>query len=478
MKPNILFLVLDGFRGDLCFGKNKTSITPNIDKLVKNGVYFNQTISSGMSSTPSVASILTSLYPFEALVQDGNLFKIDPKVLTYVEELKDNGYSTHAVVQEPISHIGFKKIFNDNLNTYDQVKEKLWSGLGEKIIDRLSNLQKKEPWFFYIQLYELNLLIYPKNEQILNGPLEITDLKFGKNNYERIISAQDKWIGKILDKVDLKNTLIVFTSDHGLESGAYDKELENFDSEQRMKRKVIPGSYFKIGMKMKSVIPFRKKIAEKYKNHINKIKEEKQKPEKENLEKLNISEYRKRLMELSIMPKSNIFEDRIHVPLIFYGYNLDTKKIINDLVRSVDIFPTIFDICKLKNKLKNRRGESLTPLMFNSTFHELSVFLESSVNVVKSPDSNVIGIRTSEFKYFRDRNITSKNIKLFNLLEDPLEENNIAESNTQKINEFENKLKMINPRLNFAIKYNDENEIGVDEAKEIEEKLRQAGYIN
>jgi len=245
-----------------------------------------------------------------------------------------------------------------------------------------------------------------------------------------------------------------------------------------MKRKVIPGSYFKIGMKMKSVIPFRKKIAEKYKNHINKIKEEKQKPEKENLEKLNISEYRKRLMELSIMPKSNIFEDRIHVPLIFYGYNLDTKKIINDLVRSVDIFPTIFDICKLKNKLKNRRGESLTPLMFNSTFHELSVFLESSVNVVKSPDSNVIGIRTSEFKYFRDRNITSKNIKLFNLLEDPLEENNIAESNTQKINEFENKLKMINPRLNFAIKYNDENEIGVDEAKEIEEKLRQAGYIN
>ena len=87
MKPNIFFLILDGFRGDLCFGKNKTSITPNIDKLVKNGIYFKQAISSGMSSTPSVCSIFTSLYPFESLVQDGKLFKINPKITTYVEML-------------------------------------------------------------------------------------------------------------------------------------------------------------------------------------------------------------------------------------------------------------------------------------------------------------------------------------------------------------------------------------------------------
>ena len=55
-KSNILFLVLDGFRGDLCYGKNKTSKTPNIDKLIKNGVYFQNAISSGASSTPSVSA--------------------------------------------------------------------------------------------------------------------------------------------------------------------------------------------------------------------------------------------------------------------------------------------------------------------------------------------------------------------------------------------------------------------------------------
>jgi arylsulfatase A-like enzyme len=233
MKPNILFLVLDGFRADLCQGKNKTSITPNIDKLIKNGIYFEQAISSGISSTPSVSSIMTSLYPFESLVQDGNLFKINPKIATYVDELKNNGYYTHAIIQKSLAHIGFEKIFGANLDTYDQTKEKLWSGLGEKIRKKLSRINKRDSWFCYIQLYDLNLLIYPKKEQIEKGPPEINSSQFGKNNYERIISAQDKWIGKIIQQIDLENTLIIFTADHGLESGAFDDELENFDYEQR-----------------------------------------------------------------------------------------------------------------------------------------------------------------------------------------------------------------------------------------------------
>jgi len=477
MKPNILFLVLDGFRADLCFGKNKTSLTPNIDKLVKNGIYFNQSISSGMSSTPSVSSIMTSLYPFESLVQDGNLFKINPKIFTYVENLRDNGYNTHAIIQKPLSHIGFERIFEKNLYTYDQAKEKLWSGLGQKILEKLSNVKKTNPWFCYIQLYDLNLLIYPKDEQIENGPSEINDSKFGKNNYERIISAQDKWIGKIIDQIDLKNTLIVFTSDHGLESGAYDEELENFDSEQRIRRKVSPGLSFKMGMKMKTVIPFRKKFASKYKEHVNKIKEERQKPEKYELEKMKIPEYRKRLMEFSITPKSNIFDDRIRVPLIFYGYNLPNQKKIDDMVRSIDIFPTIFDVCKLNNNLSNRRGKSLKMLILDLEFQESSVLIESSVNVVKSPDSNVIGIRTSKYKYFRDRKIAEKNVNLFDLKKDPLEENNIANENAEQIRKFEEELRKINEKLDFTIRKNDD-EIGEDEAKEIEEKLRQAGYIN
>jgi hypothetical protein len=228
---------------------------------------------------------------------------------------------------------------------------------------------------------------------------------------------------------------------------------------------------------MKSIIPFRKKLASRYKEYVNKTKEKRQEPERIKLEKLNSSNYRKRLMEYTILPKSNIYDDRIRVPLIFCGNGLPSEKLIDEMVRSVDIFPTIFDICKLSNNLKNRKGESLLPIITNSEFSKNSVFIESSVNVTKSPDSNLVGIRTSEFKYFRDRNIPEKNVHLFDLKNDPLEENNISSKNQQKIVEFENELKKINEKLDFTIKETDE-EIGIDEAKEIENKLREAGYIN
>tara|TARA_B000000460_G_C21421286_1_gene350971 strand:- start:500 stop:733 length:234 start_codon:yes stop_codon:yes gene_type:complete len=36
VKTNVLFLLIDGFRADKCFGDKKTSVTPNIDSLTKN----------------------------------------------------------------------------------------------------------------------------------------------------------------------------------------------------------------------------------------------------------------------------------------------------------------------------------------------------------------------------------------------------------------------------------------------------------
>ena len=35
IKPNILFLLVDSFRTDKCFGRKKTSITPNLDLLIQ-----------------------------------------------------------------------------------------------------------------------------------------------------------------------------------------------------------------------------------------------------------------------------------------------------------------------------------------------------------------------------------------------------------------------------------------------------------
>ena len=99
MKPNIIFIVIDSLRADKCHGEKKTSVTPNIDSLIENGTYFNQTITHGQSTIPCMSSILTSLYPFESMSQNEDIFVINPKAETYIENLEEFGYESHALVQ-------------------------------------------------------------------------------------------------------------------------------------------------------------------------------------------------------------------------------------------------------------------------------------------------------------------------------------------------------------------------------------------
>ena len=100
MKPNILFIVIDSLRADKCHGEKKTSVTPNIDSLIENGTYFSQTITHGQSTIPCMSSILTGLYPFESMSQNEDIFVINPKAETYIENLEEFGYESHALVQE------------------------------------------------------------------------------------------------------------------------------------------------------------------------------------------------------------------------------------------------------------------------------------------------------------------------------------------------------------------------------------------
>ena len=85
MKPNILFILIDGLRSDRCYGKHKTSITPNIDSLITNGVYFEQAICSAPVTSPSMSSILTGLYPFESVILDNGIFMMNLEKENYVK---------------------------------------------------------------------------------------------------------------------------------------------------------------------------------------------------------------------------------------------------------------------------------------------------------------------------------------------------------------------------------------------------------
>ena len=82
-----------------------------------------------------------------------------------------------------------------------------------------------------------------------------------------------------------------------------------------------------------------------------------------------------------------------------------------------------------------------------------------------------IGIRTSKFKYFRDRDDLTKRVHLFNLIEDKFEENNIASSRPDIVEKMEKFISKINYKNNSKITIIDEKE-----SKIIENELEELGY--
>ena len=468
MKPNILFIVIDSFQANKCYGEKKTSITPNIDFLIKRGTYFSQTISAASSTVLSFGSIFTGLYPFESVIRENNYFKIDSKKITYIKNLIDFGYNTYATIPKIFTFVGLEQIFEREIETYDSF-ENLYNGVGEQILENLNSKNFQEPWFYYLHLMDLH---GTETSFLSDPPEEFSDKKFGINRYDRMISAMDVWLGKILEKIDLENTLIILTADHGADSASWTPEMEKFAQYNIENRKVESGIIHKMSMKVpKSIIPFRKKLSDKYREKRDQTIEKKIQSEIKKIDDLELTPYEKRIMQNAVGSIPKIYEEMCHVPLIISGLNIPNK-IIQQLVSSIDIFPTIADIVKMPQNTVKIHGQSLFPLINDKILEERPVYLESDID--PSLKTNIIGIRTSKYKYFRNGN-SFTNQHLYDLQIDILEENNIAKENPVLVKEMENILEKLK---NKSSSQSDQKQIDEEKRKKIQEELKKLGYIS
>ena len=62
-RKNLLIIVLDCLRSDAVFSDDRSTYTPNLDRLCALGRTYPNTITSATYTTPSFASLLTGLYP-------------------------------------------------------------------------------------------------------------------------------------------------------------------------------------------------------------------------------------------------------------------------------------------------------------------------------------------------------------------------------------------------------------------------------
>jgi arylsulfatase A-like enzyme len=104
VKPDIVLVVVDTLRADhLGVYGHLRPTSPTMDQLAEDGTWFYRAYSQSGWTLPSMASLLSGLYPHQHLVGRhsfrGNEFgKLDPKVTTLAEALKTQGYATGAVV--------------------------------------------------------------------------------------------------------------------------------------------------------------------------------------------------------------------------------------------------------------------------------------------------------------------------------------------------------------------------------------------
>ena len=447
--------MIDSFRADKFYGNNKTSITPNIDNLIKNGTYFTQAISSADATLLSWPSIFTGKFSFKTGIRSLRFNKLDEKTTTVFTPMKNNGYNFYADVPTLATTIGLFPEFENNDSHYDYHFD-LFDGLGEKIIKLLDNEKMKKPWLYLIHLDDLHYPIVVPNDYKFE--------KYGESNYEKTISAIDYWIGKILEKIDLSNTIIVVTADHGTYVKSITKNGDKInmevDGELQLKTTSLGKKIPKILQPLKSKGFF---ILEKIRKRKKLAK----------INKLDLKPHEKRaLLSQRSDIEHLIYDDHVHIPLLFCGYNIPKNKLIDQLVRSVDIFPTLHNLTTLSENLIDIDGRSLVPLMNGDIFDELPAYVESTP-LIEIKTQDVMGIRTSHYKYFRDKDNPKKRIFLYDVKDDSFENMNIAKSNPKIVQEMEIILQDIlkGKIITFS------GEIDDDESKLIEEELKKLGYL-
>ena len=95
-RPNIIFIMTDQQRYDTMGCVNPKVITPNLDKLIENSVFFENGRCSNPSCVPSRAGIMTGKFPSQCQVPAYISYLPDTEK-TFMKRLKENGYYTAVV---------------------------------------------------------------------------------------------------------------------------------------------------------------------------------------------------------------------------------------------------------------------------------------------------------------------------------------------------------------------------------------------
>jgi arylsulfatase A len=253
--PNIILIVADDLGwGDVGFNGRKEWSTPQLDRLARAGRVFERCYTAAVICAPSRAAFLTG----KATIHSGvrrNDDDLPREEVTIAEALKPGGYTTalfgkwhHGkprAGQDDYVHPmdqGFDEFFGytDAIHAWEKFPSTLWNGrrrvpvngyIDDLITDRAVEFvgrNKGRPFFLYLAYVATHFgIAAPADEVALHeGKFPEADSAVPLNaTYAAMVTRLDRSIGRLVETIDAlhlsRETLIVFTSDHGatFESG-------------------------------------------------------------------------------------------------------------------------------------------------------------------------------------------------------------------------------------------------------------------
>lgn len=264
MRKNVIFIICDCLRFDRIHDYQR-ELTPNMDELLDEAVYFENAYSVGPNTPNSYPSIFGGIYPSETM----RMNQIPQSIQTIPEVFKNNGYKTFGLVE---GNAWLSKFFNydrgfNELNSFlnlssmhdaeslSNSNNRIWNIIERKIPKRIWSLMN---YFFRFKDFisserRLERLFFKTVEQTLinlevptfmwvhfmttHYPLVPRIRNFSKRHNTRKVNSFQRSLGKLRDLYDdcvlsfdyyigrtveilkesglFEDTILIITSDHG-----------------------------------------------------------------------------------------------------------------------------------------------------------------------------------------------------------------------------------------------------------------------
>lgn len=219
-RPDLLLITVDSLRADGPGFAGGAAKTPAMDGLAARSLRFSSAYTTAPQALPSLASLLTGLYPATHGAREEWMSRLDEGAPTLASRLREEGYATAAfpaaMALHPKHGLGrgfdaYREAFEETprLTTSDRIGVQ-GKRIADLALEWLGGLPEGRPWFLWVNFFDAHYFHNPEppfKEQYADSP------------YDGEVAMVDEQVGRLLswiaDHGREGTTLVALTSNHG-----------------------------------------------------------------------------------------------------------------------------------------------------------------------------------------------------------------------------------------------------------------------